>query len=143
MTAMPNDDLSMLEIHRLIEDTWKRIEAFGITEDIVVRPANYKEEVLVDVLFMNVYRILEEANSLTFSTKTMYPDIPWDQIRGMRNRLAHDYSHIDRRTVWDTVQYNLATLGEMADDYIVFKNLAPDGQSRETKDARGKDIAER
>lgn len=131
MVAMPNDDLSMLEIRHLVEDSWKRMEAFGITEDIVVRPADYKEEVLVDVLFMNVYRILEKANSLTFSTKTMYPDIPWDQIRDTRDRLARNRRHVDREAVWCAVQCNLAALEEIARSYIALRNLEPEGQSRE------------
>ena len=33
-----------------------------------------------------------------------YPSIPWESIRGMRNRLAHTYSETTLQTVWDTVK---------------------------------------
>ena len=33
-----------------------------------------------------------------------HPEIPWRQMRGMRNRMAHGYFDIDYETVWVTVQ---------------------------------------
>jgi uncharacterized protein with HEPN domain len=38
------------------------------------------------------------------------PDIPWRQIRGMRNRMAHGYFEINLDIVWDTVQESLPQL---------------------------------
>lgn len=32
------------------------------------------------------------------------PQIPWRNMRGMRNRIAHGYFEIDLDVVWDTVQ---------------------------------------
>ena len=39
-----------------------------------------------------------------------YPDIPWHQMRGMRNRLAHGYFDINLDVVWDTLQTALPEL---------------------------------
>jgi uncharacterized protein with HEPN domain len=39
-----------------------------------------------------------------------HPDIPWRQIRGMRNRMAHGYFEINLDIVWDTVQESLPQL---------------------------------
>ena len=33
-----------------------------------------------------------------------YPEIPWQQIRGMRNRMAHGYFDINLEIVWTTLQ---------------------------------------
>lgn len=53
------------------------------------------------------------------ATKVMdrYPDfaiahtqVPWRNMRGMRNRIAHGYFDIDLDLVWDTVQSALPTL---------------------------------
>ena len=33
----------------------------------------------------------------------MHPQVPWTQMIGMRNRLAHEYDGIDTETVWLTV----------------------------------------
>jgi uncharacterized protein with HEPN domain len=39
-----------------------------------------------------------------------HPDIPWDLIYGMRNRLVHDYFEVDLEVVWRTVQQDLPAL---------------------------------
>lgn len=36
--------------------------------------------------------------------------IPWRNMRGMRNRIAHGYFDIDLEVVWDTVQTALPSL---------------------------------
>jgi len=39
-----------------------------------------------------------------------YPDIPWKDIIGMRNRLIHGYFEVDVELVWNTVTMNLPVL---------------------------------
>lgn len=41
-----------------------------------------------------------------------HPEVPWAQMRGMRNRMAHGYFDINLDTVWETVQASLPDLGE-------------------------------
>ena len=37
-------------------------------------------------------------------------EVPWRQLRGMRNRMAHGYFEIDMRIVWATVTASLPEL---------------------------------
>jgi uncharacterized protein with HEPN domain len=39
-----------------------------------------------------------------------HAEIPWHNMRGMRNRIAHGYFDIDLVVVWDTLQTALPTL---------------------------------
>lgn len=39
-----------------------------------------------------------------------HPTIPWKQMRGMRNRMAHNYFEINLDVVWETVQQSLPEL---------------------------------
>ena len=39
-----------------------------------------------------------------------HPQIPWRNMRGMRNRIAHGYFDIDQEVVWGTVQTALPPL---------------------------------
>ena len=38
------------------------------------------------------------------------PDIPWSEIRGMRNTLIHRYDDIDMDVVWETVEQDIPRL---------------------------------
>jgi uncharacterized protein with HEPN domain len=39
-----------------------------------------------------------------------HPQVPWRNMRGMRNRIAHGYFEINLDVVWDTVQAALPEL---------------------------------
>jgi uncharacterized protein with HEPN domain len=41
-----------------------------------------------------------------------HPEMPWRNIRGMRNRIAHGYFDINLDVVWQTVQTSLPALLE-------------------------------
>jgi uncharacterized protein with HEPN domain len=49
----------------------------------------------------------EASAAIGIETTSRYPEIPWRQIRGMRNRLVHGYYEVDLDVVWDTVADNL------------------------------------
>ena len=123
MNAKKTDDLRMLEIRRLILDTRRRIEALSLTEESVVRPSTYVESILVDTLYMNVFRVLEEASNLDFETQFANPDIPWNSVRGMRNRFARDYGSVDPAIIWETVKSGFPPLLGMAERYIADRGL--------------------
>ena len=39
-----------------------------------------------------------------------HPDIPWEEMRGMRNRIAHNYFDIDLEKVWETAKSDIPDL---------------------------------
>jgi uncharacterized protein with HEPN domain len=47
-----------------------------------------------------LYIICEAASRATEPTRNRYPDIEWDALRGMRNRLAHAYFDINLGIMW-------------------------------------------
>ena len=52
----------------------------------------------------------EAANRVSSGTQQKYPEVPWPQIIGMRNRLTHGYDVIDCDLLWDTVRDDLPPL---------------------------------
>jgi uncharacterized protein with HEPN domain len=52
----------------------------------------------------------EAARKISDDTKSKYPQIPWWEMIGMRNRLIHEYLDVDLSTVWDTIQDDLPDL---------------------------------
>lgn len=54
----------------------------------------------------------EAAYQISPATKELLPDIPWDDIIGMRHRLVHVYFDINLDILWATVQQDLPPLME-------------------------------
>jgi uncharacterized protein with HEPN domain len=52
----------------------------------------------------------EAASRLTEATRAAHPEIPWVNIIGMRNRLAHGYFDLDMDIVWSVVTERLPPL---------------------------------
>lgn len=46
----------------------------------------------------------EAARRISEASQAEIPEIPWYQIIGMRNRIAHEYDRINLSTLWDTIQ---------------------------------------
>ena len=52
----------------------------------------------------------EAASRISEEIQEAYPQIPWVDIIGMRNRLTHAYFDINLDIVWDTITANLPPL---------------------------------
>jgi uncharacterized protein with HEPN domain len=68
-----------------------------------------------DAVIRNVEIIGEATNNLLEVTPDIgarYPSIPFVQIRGMRNRVAHGYFAVSLSMIWDTVQVDIQELRE-------------------------------
>lgn len=44
------------------------------------------------------------------SLQSTAPEIPWNVVYGMRNRIVHDYFEVDLHVVWQTIQRDLPVL---------------------------------
>ncbi len=50
-----------------------------------------------------------------------HPEFPWQAMRGMRNRIAHNYFDIDLEVVWDTARNDVPDLVSMLDAIIQWR----------------------
>ena len=58
---------------------------------------------LLDSIMFRLIQISENSDKLTIDFKTKYKELPWRSIKGMRNRIVHDYGFIDMAIIYDTV----------------------------------------
>lgn len=65
---------------------------------------------LQDVSAFRILQIGENANSLSDALKNKYPQIPWHQISGFRNVVAHEYGNIEPETLWKTITEDIPKL---------------------------------
>ena len=52
----------------------------------------------------------EAAYQVSSETRSQIPEVPWEDIMGMRHRLVHAYFDIDLDVLWSTVQNDLPPL---------------------------------
>ena len=52
----------------------------------------------------------EAAYQVTSDTREQVPELPWDDMIGMRHRLVHAYFDIDLDILWKTAQEDLPSL---------------------------------
>ena len=57
-----------------------------------------------------VMTVGEAANRVSPEFRAAHPEIPWVDVIGMRNRLAHGYDQISRELLHDTVALYLPKL---------------------------------
>jgi uncharacterized protein with HEPN domain len=65
---------------------------------------------LVLALVKAIEIIGEAAFQTSENTRAQFPEIPWEDIVGMRHRLVHAYFDINLDVLWKTVQGDMAYL---------------------------------
>jgi uncharacterized protein with HEPN domain len=85
----------------------KRIETYS-------KGVSFQELLQTEILQDGVVRQLEiigeAARNLSSDLIQKHPEVPWAEIIGLRNRIAHAYYNIDLGVVWDIVQEDLPSL---------------------------------
>jgi uncharacterized protein with HEPN domain len=67
---------------------------------------------LQDSVIRRLLVIAEAARRVSETTRQTLPNISWQEINGMRNRLVHEYDDVNFNIVWDVVQNEIPTLIE-------------------------------
>jgi len=79
------------------------IKIQGCTKHVCV--TSFKKNRLVQDAVIRQSEIVGEATKrLSEQIRKRNPNIPWDDIAGMRDKLIHDYFGVDIEKVWLTVQ---------------------------------------
>ena len=87
---------SIISIENFIEDiNFEQFKSDDKTSSAVIRK----------------FEIIGEATKkIPENIKEKFPQIPWKDIAGMRDKLIHAYSEVDLKLVWKTIQKRLPEL---------------------------------
>ena len=87
-----------------IKDSIRKIEKY-------TRNVNFdefsKDEKLIDAVIRNLSVIGEAVINIPKEIKTKNPDVAWKEIKGMRNKVIHEYFGIDEEILWRTIREDL------------------------------------
>jgi uncharacterized protein with HEPN domain len=80
-----------------------------------------------DAVVRNIEVIGEAVNNIQRTAPDFirqHPELPWAQMRAMRNVMIHEYFFVDLGTVWTTVKDDLPKLKQQVDRLLI--DLKPD-----------------
>lgn len=73
---------------------------------------------VTEACLYNIHIIGEAVNHLPEELKARNPDIPWSLVKGMRNRLIHEYFGTDLPIVWNVIKEYLPTFKHQLEQVI-------------------------
>ena len=93
-----------------LEDMLRATEkALSFTEGIEY-PAFERDDEKIFAVTHAVEIIGEAAKQVPAQMRNRYPEIPWKQIAGMRDKLVHAYFDVHTRRLWETIREDLPGL---------------------------------
>jgi len=64
----------------------------------------------VDAVLRNLTVIGEAARHVPDEVVATHPDLPWSEMRDMRNIVVHEYFGVDPAIIWRTIREDLPPL---------------------------------
>lgn len=69
-----------------------------------------RDRLIQDGVIRQLEIVGEACRALSSELRAQHPDLPWNQIIGLRNRLIHAYFDINLGIIWDIVQADIPPL---------------------------------
>ncbi|SRR3989339_758787 len=69
-----------------------------------------KSPLLQDAFVRRLEIIGEAVRNIPNEVREMFPEIPWQKVSDMRNKLIHEYFIVDLHLVWEVVKKDLPKL---------------------------------
>ena len=67
---------------------------------------------MVEACVFNLSQIGELVNKLDKEYLSKYHEIPWFKMRGLRNRIVHDYEGVNLNLIWEIIDVDIRILKE-------------------------------
>ena len=62
-----------------------------------------EQEILLDSVMFRLIQVSENSDKLSENFKLQHSEIPWRAMKGLRNRIGHEYGAVDITVVYDTM----------------------------------------
>lgn len=100
------DRQRLVKIKEYCEDTQTSMNRFGHSFSVFCEDSTYQFSVAFCLLQIGelVGKLTEEYRAATKA------QIPWPQIKGLRNVIVHDYGSIDLEGIWKTITSSIPEL---------------------------------
>ena len=104
-------------LHQQMVQACREVDDFihGMSSDEFM--GDLKTQRAVMMTFVIIAEIADRIQLDDPDVGTSFPAVPWSQIRGMRNRLAHGYLTINLDTVWAAASMSIPALRRALDPH--------------------------
>jgi uncharacterized protein with HEPN domain len=103
---MNRDEATLLDIYNAAQCILQF--SSQLTKDDLANNAEKQSAILYQIIVMG-----EATKRLSSNFRNTYTQIPWQDIAGMRDILAHQYDRVNLNTLWDVVQFDVPELLEL------------------------------
>ncbi len=77
-----------------------------------------KDKIRYFAIMKNIEVVGEAAYMLTKEFIALHPELPWQQIIGMRHVLVHGYATVSPRRLWETAVDDIPALKKQVEKYL-------------------------
>lgn len=105
MNGLERDEHILAHIVEYCDQISETIKYFGKDETKFGENFIYQ-----NALAMCLMQIGELAGSLSEEYRNSHPQMPWRQIKALRNIIAHHYGSVDTKTAWEIAQEDIPEL---------------------------------
>jgi len=100
MSRDPANLLDILNAARLVQEFIAGIDQQAFNTDLKTQSAVIRQLEIVG----------EATRRLSTDFRTAHPEIPWQEMAGMRSRLIHNYDEVNLKLVWEVIQNDIPEL---------------------------------
>lgn len=102
---MSRDDASLLDIYEAAQQIVSYAEGFS-------RAELQADRMRVSAILYQILIIGEATKRMSPEFRSQHPEVPWSNMAGMRDMIAHEYDRIDFGILWNVVRSNIPELLE-------------------------------
>ena len=71
-----------------------------------------------DSIMFRMVQISENCDKLSNNFKSCNKDINWRSLKGMRNKIVHEYGGVDLKIIYDTVKHDIPQFYDAIKDFV-------------------------
>lgn len=89
------------------------LESIGLIEQFVagMELEDFKSDIKTsDAVIKRFENIGEATKNIPDEMKTRYPDVPWKEMAGMRDKLVHFYFGVKHELVWAAIKSRIPSI---------------------------------
>ena len=102
----------------LIEDILESIDKIGNYTEGISYDNFLSNFLIIDAVVRNIEIIGEASKNIPTEIQDSFKDIPWKKLKGIRNRIVHEYFQVDVSIIWFIVKNELSPLKEVLTKHL-------------------------